>query len=90
MTFEGLKMCDVTLVIILIEKVVPSWKKYRNQLMHKDTNPILGKLVSRVKIKEENHLKNKGAINNPNFSKASKSSNNDNFKSKPRIFSSVL
>jgi hypothetical protein len=60
MAAEGLSICDITLAIVLIEKLPPSWKDFRNQLMHKKKDLTLEELVGHLKIEEENRIKDKG------------------------------
>ncbi|XP_056698330.1 uncharacterized protein [Spinacia oleracea] len=60
MAAEGLSICDITLAIVLIEKLPPSWKDIRNQLMHKKKDLTLEELVGHLKIEEENRIKDKG------------------------------
>lgn len=38
--------------------------------MHKDTDMTLEDSVGHLKIEEENHLNDKGSVNNSSFSKA--------------------
>ncbi|XP_056695382.1 uncharacterized protein [Spinacia oleracea] len=59
---EGLGICDITLAIVLIEKLPPSWKDFRNQLMHKKKDLTLEELVvvGHLKIEEENRIMDKG------------------------------
>ena len=58
MVAEGLQISDITLAIVLIEKL-PPWKEFRGQLMHKKDLP-LEELIGHLKIEEENHIKDKG------------------------------
>ena len=59
MAAEGLSICDTTLAIVLIEKLPPSWKDFRNQLMHKKKDLTLEELAAHLKIEEENRIKDK-------------------------------
>ncbi|XP_021771811.1 uncharacterized protein LOC110735947 [Chenopodium quinoa] len=45
MTAKGLSFYDITLAIFLIEKLPPSWKDFRNELMHKKKDLTLEELV---------------------------------------------
>ncbi|XP_056698018.1 uncharacterized protein [Spinacia oleracea] len=60
MDAKGLCICDITFAIVLIEKLPPSWKDFRNQLMHKRKELTLEELVGHLKIEEEIRIKDKG------------------------------
>lgn len=59
---EGMKMCEVLQANVLIEKFPPSWTDYRNQLKHKKRDLTLQELISHMRTKEANHLKDKLSI----------------------------
>lgn len=75
-----LVICEYTQSIVLIEKLPPSWKDYRNLFMHEKRDLTLEELVGHLKIEGKNHLKDKPSIHVV-FPKAnlveSKHSNND-------------
>ena len=56
---EGMKMCEVLQVNVLIEKLPESWARCRNHLKHKKKDLTLEELVSHLKIEEANRLKEK-------------------------------
>ncbi|XP_021727439.1 uncharacterized protein LOC110694578 [Chenopodium quinoa] len=59
---EGLSICDITLAVVLIEKLPPSWKDFRNQLMHKKKELTLEELS-----KAKNTLKPNGKVQKYKF-----------------------
>ena len=56
---EGMKLCDVCLANLLLEKFPPSWSDYRNHLKHKKKDLSLQELVSHMRTEEANRLKDK-------------------------------
>ncbi|KAK8570584.1 hypothetical protein V6N13_032201 [Hibiscus sabdariffa] len=56
---EGMKMCEVLQVNVLVEKLPKSWSDYRNSVKHKKRDIPLEELVAHMKIEEANRLKDK-------------------------------
>jgi len=56
---EGMKLCDVFLANVLLEKFPSSWTDYRNHLKHKKKDLTLEELVSHMRTEEANRLKDK-------------------------------
>ncbi|TYK28557.1 ty1-copia retrotransposon protein [Cucumis melo var. makuwa] len=56
---EGMMMCEVLQANVLLEKFPPSWNDYRNHLKHKKKDLKLQELISHMRIKEANRLKDK-------------------------------
>jgi len=57
---EGMKMCKILQVNVLIEKFPPSWSDYRNHLKYKKKDlPVLQELISHVRTEEASRLKDK-------------------------------
>ena len=56
---EGMKLCDVFLANVLLEKFPPSWSDYRNHLKHKKKDLTLEELVCHMRTEEANRLKDK-------------------------------
>ena len=56
---EGMKLCDVFLANVLLEKFPPTWTDYRNYLKHKKKDLTLEELVSHMRTEEANRLKDK-------------------------------
>ncbi|XP_070010770.1 uncharacterized protein [Nicotiana sylvestris] len=54
---EGMDMCKILQANVLLEKFPPSWSDYRNQLKHKKKNLTLQELISHMRTKEANRLK---------------------------------
>ena len=52
-------MCELLQANVLIEKFSPSWSDHRNQLKHKKKDLTLQKLISHMRTKEANRLKDK-------------------------------
>ncbi|XP_040948149.1 uncharacterized protein [Gossypium hirsutum] len=56
---EGMQMCEILQINVLIEKLSKSWYDYRNLLKHKKRNISSKELISYTKIEEANHFKDK-------------------------------
>ncbi|KAA0032299.1 mitochondrial outer membrane protein porin of 36 kDa-like [Cucumis melo var. makuwa] len=56
--YEGMKMCEILQVNILLKKFLPSWNDYQNHLKHKK-DLKLQELISHMCTKEVNKLKDK-------------------------------
>jgi len=56
---EGMKMCEILQANVLIENFPPSWSDYRNNLKHKKKDLTLQELISHLRTKEANRLKDK-------------------------------
>ncbi|KAK9726253.1 hypothetical protein RND81_05G202200 [Saponaria officinalis] len=56
---EGMKLCDVFLANVLLEKFPPSWSDYRNHRKHKKKDLSLQELVGHMRTEEANRLKDK-------------------------------
>nr|XP_009796253.1 PREDICTED: uncharacterized protein LOC104242843 [Nicotiana sylvestris] len=54
---EGMEMCEILQANVLLEKFPPSWSDYRNQLKHKKKKLTLQELISHMRTKEANRLK---------------------------------
>lgn len=65
-----MKMCEILQDIVLIEEFPPSWSDYRTQLKHKKEDLTLQELISHMRTKEANRLKDKMDSLSLNFSKA--------------------
>ncbi|KAA0058194.1 ty1-copia retrotransposon protein [Cucumis melo var. makuwa] len=63
---EGMMMCEVLQANVLLEKFPPSWNDYRNHLKHKKKDLKLQELISHMRIKEANRLKDKLTSKNLN------------------------
>ncbi|GAA0140542.1 hypothetical protein LIER_35257 [Lithospermum erythrorhizon] len=58
-TNEGMKLDEIFLVNVLLEKFPPSWSEYRNHLKHKKRDMPLQEFISHMRSKEANRLKEK-------------------------------
>ncbi|KAM3344385.1 hypothetical protein P3S68_024093 [Capsicum galapagoense] len=67
---EGMNMCEILQANVLVEKFLPSWSDYRNQLKHKKKNLIVQELISHMRTDEVNCLKDKIKVLSLNSSKA--------------------
>lgn len=56
---ENMKMCEILRANVLIEKFLPSWSDYRNQLKYKKKNLALQELINHLRTEEANRLKDK-------------------------------
>jgi len=56
---ENIKMCNILQANVLIEKFLPSWNDYKNQLKHKKKDLTLQALISHMRIEKANRLKDK-------------------------------
>ncbi|KAA0032251.1 ty1-copia retrotransposon protein [Cucumis melo var. makuwa] len=63
---EGIKMCEILQANVLLEKFPPSWNDYHNHLKHKKKDLKLQELISHMRTKETNRLKDKLAFKNIN------------------------
>ncbi|XP_074298671.1 uncharacterized protein LOC141629593 [Silene latifolia] len=54
---EGMKLDDLFVANVLLEKFPPSWSEYRNQLKHKKKDMSLMELISHMRTEEANRLK---------------------------------
>jgi len=84
---EGVKMCEILQANVLIENFLPSWSDYKDHLKHKKKDLTLQELISHMRTKEANQLKDKLAFLSLNSSKANLvesfvPSNKDRFKGK--------
>ncbi|XP_074282809.1 uncharacterized protein LOC141607359 [Silene latifolia] len=68
---EGMKLDEIFLANVLLEKFLPSWSDYRNHLKHKKKDPSLQKLVSHMRTEVANRLKDKTISVSVNASNAS-------------------
>jgi ribosomal protein L15 len=57
-----MKLCDVFLANVLLEKFPSSWTDYRNHLKHKKKDLTLEELVSHMRTEEANRLKDKPVV----------------------------
>ncbi|XP_074293549.1 uncharacterized protein LOC141620626 [Silene latifolia] len=53
----GMKLDDIFVANVLLEKFPPSWSDYRNQLKHKKKDMSLKELIRHMRTKEANRLK---------------------------------
>ncbi|GAA0185789.1 hypothetical protein LIER_33077 [Lithospermum erythrorhizon] len=67
-TNEGMKLDEIFLANILLEKFPPSWSEYRNHLKHKKRDMPLEELIGHMRTEEENRLKDKAEKMIPNSS----------------------
>jgi guanylate kinase len=67
---EGMVIDDAFQAAVLIEKLPPSWKEYRNYLKHKKRDMSLEDLVVHIRIEESNRQKDKNNLFNEFSSKA--------------------
>ncbi|KAK9740262.1 hypothetical protein RND81_03G023200 [Saponaria officinalis] len=56
---EGMKLDDIFVDNVLLEKFPPSWSEYRNHLKHKKKDLYLQELVGHMRTEEANRLKDK-------------------------------
>ncbi|XP_074276851.1 uncharacterized protein LOC141600508 [Silene latifolia] len=56
---EGMKLDEIFLANVLLEKFPPSWSDYRNHLKHKKKDLSLQELVGHMRTEEANRLKDK-------------------------------
>ncbi|XP_074270818.1 uncharacterized protein LOC141594721 [Silene latifolia] len=56
---EGMKLDDIFVANVLLEKFPPSWSDYRNHLKHKKKDLSLQELVGHMRTEEANRLKDK-------------------------------
>ncbi|KAL9235840.1 hypothetical protein vseg_010574 [Gypsophila vaccaria] len=56
---EGMKLDDVFLANVLLERFPPSWSDYRNHLKHKKKDLSLQDVVGHMRTEEANRLKDK-------------------------------
>ncbi|CAH9104758.1 unnamed protein product [Cuscuta epithymum] len=56
---EGMKMCEVLQTNVLLENFPKSWSDYRAKLKHKKKDMSLQELISHIRTKEANRLKDK-------------------------------
>ena len=56
---EDMEMYEIFQANVLLEKFLPSWSDYRNQLKHKKKNLTLRELISHMRTEEANRLKDK-------------------------------
>jgi len=80
-------MCEILQANVLIEKFLPSWSDYRNELKHKKKDLTLQELISHIRTEEANRLKDKIHSLSLNSSKANlvestMPTNRDRFKGK--------
>ncbi|XP_074302791.1 uncharacterized protein LOC141634910 [Silene latifolia] len=61
-TNEGMKLDEIFLANVLLEKFPPSWNEYRNHLKHKKKDLSLQELVGHMRIEEANHPKDKSML----------------------------
>ncbi|XP_074300059.1 uncharacterized protein LOC141631263 [Silene latifolia] len=59
---EGMKLDDLFVANVLLEKFPPSWSEYRNQLKHKKKDMSLMELISHMRTEEANRLKDNPAV----------------------------
>ncbi|XP_074283883.1 uncharacterized protein LOC141608426 [Silene latifolia] len=72
---EGMKLDEIFLANVLLEKFPPSWSDYRNHLKHKKKDLSLQELVSHMRTEEANRLKDKTISVSVNASNASVKAN---------------
>jgi len=65
-----MKMCEILQANVLIEKFPPFWSDYRSHLKHKKKDLNLQGLISHMRTKEANRLKDKMVSLSVNSSKA--------------------
>ncbi|XP_074302865.1 uncharacterized protein LOC141637055 [Silene latifolia] len=58
-TNEGMKLDEIFLSNVLLEKFPPSWNEYRNHLKHKKKDLSLQELIGHMRTEEANCLKDK-------------------------------
>ncbi|XP_074288095.1 uncharacterized protein LOC141613255 [Silene latifolia] len=58
-TNDGMKLDEIFLANVLLEKFPPSWNEYRNHLKHKKKDLSLQELVGHMRTEEANRLKDK-------------------------------
>ncbi|GAA0143627.1 hypothetical protein LIER_04267 [Lithospermum erythrorhizon] len=66
-TNEGIKLEEIFLANVLLEKFPPSWSEYRNHLKHKKRNMPLQELISHMRTEETNRLKDKNNLSSTVF-----------------------
>ncbi|XP_074302090.1 uncharacterized protein LOC141633533 [Silene latifolia] len=54
---EGMKLDDIVVANVLLEKFPPSWSDYRNQLKHKKKDMSLEELIGHMRTEQANRLK---------------------------------
>ena len=90
MLCEGMKMCEMLQAIVLLEKSLPSWSDYRNQLKHKKKDLTLQELIGHKRTEEANRLKDKQGFVSSIYVKynlvESVSASKDRFKGKGNKF----
>ena len=57
-------------VVVFIEKLLPSWRDFKNYLKHKIKELSLEDLIVQFRIEEDNRLSEKKVGKNPEVSKA--------------------
>ncbi|XP_074271578.1 uncharacterized protein LOC141595511 [Silene latifolia] len=55
--FAGMKLDDIFVANVLLEKFPPSWSDYRNQLKHKKKDLSLKELIGHMRTEEANRVK---------------------------------
>ena len=63
-------MCEILQANVLLEKFHSSWSDFRNHLKCKNKDFTLQKLISHIRTKEANRLKDKYQFNSQNLSNA--------------------
>ncbi|KAK9756036.1 hypothetical protein RND81_01G068600 [Saponaria officinalis] len=59
---EGMNICETFQANYLLDKQPPSWQNYVHNMKHKHKDLTLLKLVSHIKIEEQNQMQTKGKI----------------------------
>ncbi|GAA0186774.1 hypothetical protein LIER_34062 [Lithospermum erythrorhizon] len=65
---EGMKLDEIFLANVMLEKFPPSWSEYRNHLKHKKREMPLQELISHMRAEEPSRLKDKPDRVTPNSS----------------------
>ena len=58
---EGMSLSEFVQVTVIIEKLPPLWKEFKNYLKHKWKEMRLEGLIVRLRIEEDNHVSEKKA-----------------------------
>ena len=67
---KGMMLSETFQVAVIIEKLLPAWKDFKNNLKHKRKEMSIEDLVIRLRIEEDNRGCEKKMAHNPNKAKA--------------------
>ena len=67
---EGMMLSETFQVAVILEKLSPVWKDFKNYLKHKKKEMSIEDLIIRLCIKEDNRGSKKKGAHNPNDLKA--------------------